>query len=240
MAELTALITGGSSGIGLTIARALGGEGYALTLSARRADKLEQAAGSLRKEGFDVNNIAANVANEEEIVALVANHQERYGRLDVLVNSAGIGIGGAIEGYDSKKLDIQLDVNLRAAYLVTREALPLLKKAGEETGKALIVNLSSIAGKEGQGWLAAYSAAKAGVIGLTQATQIEMASSGVQATAICPAFVDTAMTDWVKQHVKAEEMIRPEDVAQAVLLLLRTSPNCIIPEIVMKRPGQPI
>ena len=235
-----ALITGGSSGIGLAIARALGGEGYGLTLSARRPEKLESAADELRAEGLTIEAVPANVANEEEIKRAVEAHEQRFGRLDVLVNNAGIGIGGAIAEAETKRLDLQLDVNLRAVYLMTRDCIPLLKAAGGEHGKALIVNMASIAGKYAQGWLAAYSATKFGVVGLSQAAHRELATSGIQVTALCPGFVATAMTDWIEDQVPKEEMIRPEDIASAVLFLLGTSPNCMIPEIQFMRPGETV
>jgi len=166
----------------------------------------------------------------------VAAHRERFGRLDVLVNNAGVGIGGAVADLATKKLDMQLDVNLRAVYLTSREAIPMLKEAGAEHGKALIANTASIAGKYGQGWLAAYSATKFGVVGLTQALHKELAGDGVQATALCPGFVATAMTEWV-EGVSKEEMIQPEDIAEAVRYLLRTSRACMIPEVQFIRPG---
>jgi NAD(P)-dependent dehydrogenase (short-subunit alcohol dehydrogenase family) len=231
-----ALITGGSSGIGLAVARTLGDEGYGLTVSARRPDKLDEAVAGLVEDGLDVNAVPANMSKEEDVTALAAAHRERYGRLDVLVNNAGLGIGGPIADHETKRLDMQLDVNLRGVYLMTRECIPMLKDAGAEHGKALIVNMSSIAGKYGQGWLAAYSATKAGVVGLTQATHRELAGDGVHATAFCPGFVATAMTDWV-QGVEKEEMIQPEDIGEAVRFLLRTSPACVVPEIQFVRPS---
>jgi NAD(P)-dependent dehydrogenase (short-subunit alcohol dehydrogenase family) len=232
-----ALITGGSSGIGLAIARALGEDGYRLTISARRPDKLEAAAQELRDEEFDVEAVPANMADEEEIKKLVAAHRERCGRLDVLVNNAGIGIGGTVEDAETKKLDLQLNVNLRAVYLLAREAIPMLKEAGAEHRKALMVNTSSYAGKHGQGWLAAYSATKFGVVGLSQALHKELSSDGVQVTAICPGFVATPMTDWVEGQIPKDEMIRPEDIAEGIRFLLRTSPQCMTPEIQFVRPG---
>jgi len=238
MGTRAALVTGGSSGIGLAIARALGEDGYGVTLSARRPDKLERAAAALEADGLDVQAVPANMAEEADIVALVERHRERFGRLDVLVNNAGVGIGGPIAEQDTKKLDMQLAVNLRALFLTTREALPLLKEAGAEHRKALIVNTASIAGKSGQGWLAAYSATKFGVVGFTQALHKEHASDGIQATALCPGFVDTAMTDWVKDSVPTEQMIQPSDIAEAVRYLLRTSPACIVPELQFIRPGE--
>ncbi|MBA2522494.1 MAG: SDR family oxidoreductase, partial [Solirubrobacterales bacterium] len=110
MADRAALVTGGSSGIGLAISRALAEDGYAVTVSARRPDKLQAAVDALAADGLEVSAAAANVASEEDVVALVAAHRERYGRLDVLVNNAGVGIGGAIADTETKKLDMQLDV----------------------------------------------------------------------------------------------------------------------------------
>ena len=236
MADKAALITGGSSGIGLAVARALGEDGYGITVAARRPDKLEAAAAELRDAGLDVLAIAANVADEDDIKRMVSEHRERFGRLDFLMNNAGLGIGGAIADAQTKKLDMQLDVNLRAVYLVTREAIPLLKEAGADGG-AMIVNTASIAGKQPQGWLAAYSATKAGVIALTEATAKEIAADGVRCTSICPGFVDTAMTEWIRGQVQQSDMIRPEDVAEVVRCLLRLSPACMIPEVMMIRPA---
>jgi NAD(P)-dependent dehydrogenase (short-subunit alcohol dehydrogenase family) len=237
MAERAALITGGSSGIGLAIARALGRDGYGVTISARRPDKLEAAAQELRDEGLDVNAVAANMADEEEIKKVAASHRERFGRLDVLINNAGIGIGSAVADMPTKKLDLQLDVNLRGVYLMARECIPMLKEAGAEHGKALIANTASIAGKHGQGWLSAYSATKFGVVGLSQGLHKELSGEGVQVTALCPGFVATDMTDWIEGQVPKDEMIQPEDIAEAIRFVLRTSPHCVVPEIQFLRPG---
>jgi NAD(P)-dependent dehydrogenase (short-subunit alcohol dehydrogenase family) len=238
LAERAALITGGSSGIGLAIARALGEDGYGVTVSARRPEKLESAAEELRSAGLEVEAVAANLMNEDEVVRMVEAHRERFGRLDVLANNGGVGIGQPMAEIQTKHLDMQMAVNLRSYVIATREALPLLRDAGAEHGKALIANTSSIAGKSGQGWLSVYSATKAGVIGFSQATQKEVGREGIQVTALCPGFVDTPMTDFVRGQVRPEEMIRPEDIAEAVRLLLRTSPPCLIPEIVFQRPGE--
>ncbi|MGI9094446.1 MAG: SDR family oxidoreductase, partial [Thermoleophilaceae bacterium] len=186
--------------------------------------------------GLEVQAVPANMPNEEETTTLVTGHQERFGRLDVLINNAGVGVGGAVADAETKKLDMQLDVNLRAVYLTARECIPMLKEAGAEHGKALMANTASIAGKYGQGWLAAYSATKFGVVGLTQALHKELASEGVQVTALCPGFVATAMTDWV-DGVPKEQMIQPEDIAEGIRYLLRTSPACIVPELQFIRPA---
>ena len=238
MTERAALVTGGSSGIGLAIARALGEDGYGVTIAARRAEKLEAAAQELRNAGIEVNAETANMTGEDAVTEIVSSHRERFDRLDVMVNNAGVGIGEAMDEITTKYLDMQLGVNLRAVIIGTREALPMLREAGAEHGKALIVNTASIAGKSGQPWLSVYSATKAAVIGFSEATQKEVARDGIQVSALCPGFVDTPMTDYVRDHVDAKEMIRPEDIAESVRFLLRTSPACLVPEIVFARPDE--
>jgi NAD(P)-dependent dehydrogenase (short-subunit alcohol dehydrogenase family) len=176
------------------------------------------------------------MANEDEIKGLIERHRERWGRMDVLVNNAGVGIGGPIAEQQTKHLDMQLNVNLRGVYITLRESIPLLKEAGAEHGKALVVNTASIAGKFGQAWLGTYSATKHAVVGLTQAAHGELAESGIQVTAFCPGFVDTPMTGWV-EGVPPEAMIQPEDLGEAVRFLLRTTPACIVPEIQFIRAG---
>jgi NAD(P)-dependent dehydrogenase (short-subunit alcohol dehydrogenase family) len=238
MPERAALITGGSSGIGLAIARMLGKDlGYALTVNGRRPDKLEDAVATLTDEGIEVQAAPGNMADEDAIKQVVAQHKDTYGRMDVLINNAGIGIGASIEDADTKKLDLQLGVNLRGVYLVLRESIPMLKDAGRQHRKALVVNTASIAGKFGEAWLSMYSATKFGVVGLSQAAHKELASDGIQVTAFCPGFVDTPMTDWAEEHVAREEMIAPADIAEAVRFLLATSAACIVPEIMFIRPG---
>lgn len=238
MAERAALITGGSSGIGLAIARALAEEGYGVTISARGEERLDAAAEELSAGGAEVETVAADALDVEALARVLEAHRARFGRLDALVNNAGVGLGGEIAGYPVKRIDVQLGLNMRAAMFLTGEALPLLREAGAEHGKALIVNTASIAGKSGQAWLSIYSATKAGMIGFSQATQRETQGQGIQVTALCPGFVDTPMTEFAREHVAQEEMIRPEDVGEAVRFLLRTSPWCMVPEIVLARPGE--
>jgi NAD(P)-dependent dehydrogenase (short-subunit alcohol dehydrogenase family) len=238
MPDRAAIVTGASSGIGLAVARMLGEEGHALTVAARRPDKLAAAADELRGAGFDVEEVAGNMADEETIRRVVAAHEDRFGRLDVLVNNAGVGVGAAAGDHETKRIDLQLSVNLRAIVLFYREALPLLRAAGAEHRNALVVNTSSISGKSGQPWLSVYSATKAGVVGYTQAMNKELNGEGIKSVALCPGFVETPMTEFVREHVPAEDMIRVEDIAEAVRFVLRTSPNCVVPEIVFQRPGE--
>ncbi|MFZ0385076.1 MAG: SDR family oxidoreductase, partial [Solirubrobacteraceae bacterium] len=167
-------------------------------------------------------------------------HRERFGRLDVLVNNAGIGIGAAAGEHQTKFIDMQLGVNLRAIVILYRECAELLRAAGAEHRSALVVNLASIAGKSPQAWLSVYSATKAAVIAYSQAMNKELNGDGIKSVAFCPGFVDTDMTEFVKGTVPAEEMLRPEDISEAVRFLLRVSPGCVVPEIVFQRPGETI
>jgi NAD(P)-dependent dehydrogenase (short-subunit alcohol dehydrogenase family) len=206
-------------------------------MAARRPEKLEGAAQGLAADGYDVQQVAANVADEAEIKKVVDSHRERYGRLDVLVNNAGVGIGAPVGEIQTKHLDMQLGINLRQIVLFYREAVSMLLEAGAEHHNALVVNTSSISGKRAEAWLSVYSATKHGVVGWTEAMNKELGPQGIKSTALCPAFVDTPMTDFVKEQVKAEEMIRPEDIAESVRFLLRVSPACVVPEMMFVRPG---
>ncbi len=132
----SALVTGGSSGIGLAIAHMLAAGGYSLTLAGRKLDRLEAA-----REGLDATIVVADVSSEDDCARLVTEHVAAHGGLDVLVNSAGVGIAGTIADTSTKAWDLQQGVNLRGAFLVTREALPHLR-----TTKGYVVNLASIAG----------------------------------------------------------------------------------------------
>jgi NAD(P)-dependent dehydrogenase (short-subunit alcohol dehydrogenase family) len=113
----------------------------------------------------------------------------------------------------------------------------MLRAAGGEHRNALVVNTSSLSCKQGEAWLSVYSATKHAVIGFTQAMNKELANDGIKSCALCPGFVDTPMTDFVKGMVPAEEMITTQDIAESVRFLLTLSPGCVIPEIVFQRPG---
>jgi NAD(P)-dependent dehydrogenase (short-subunit alcohol dehydrogenase family) len=238
MPDRAALVTGASSGIGLAIARMLGEEGHGLTVAGRRPEKLAEAVAQLRDAGFEVEEVAGNMADEADVQRIVAAHRDRWGRLDVLVNNAGVGVGAAVADTVTKRIDMQLDVNVRAIILFYRECAELLRAAGAEHRNALVVNTSSLSGKSGQPWLSVYSATKAAVIGWTQAMNKELNGDGIKSVALCPGFVDTAMTQFVREHVSQDQMIRPQDISEAVRFLLHTSPNCVVPEIVFQRPGE--
>ena len=207
-----ALVTGGSSGIGLAIATMLRAEGFELTLAARTTAKVEAAASEL-----GAHAVTADVAKEEDCRRMVDEHRERHGRLDVLVNSAGVGVAGAIDELETKKIDLQLAVNLRGTMLVTAAALPLLRGDGRARRQHRLDRrnrpVPAAAGlRSGEG----------GVIQFTNTLNRAEEQHGVRATALSPGFVDTPMTDWAP--VPPEQMIRPEDCAEVVRALLRLEP----------------
>jgi NAD(P)-dependent dehydrogenase (short-subunit alcohol dehydrogenase family) len=232
-----ALVTGASSGIGLAIAGMLAEEGYDLTLASRTEEKLLAAAASDVFDAVETLAVATDVGDPEAIAALVDAHRERFGRLDVLVNNAGLGVAGELGQIKDKHLALQLSVNLRAPILFYREAEQMLRAAGAEHGEALVVNTASITGKIGEPGLGVYSATKHGLVGFTQAMQLELGPAGIKSCVLCPAFVDTALSDYVKGSVAPETMIRSEDVAESVRALLRLSSAAVIPEIVMLQRG---
>lgn len=221
----SALVTGGSSGIGLAIARMLKEEGFALTLASRTREKVEAAGAEL-----DAHAVAADVSKPEDCEAVVAQHVEKHGGLDVLVNSAGVGIAARLEDAQVKHIDRQLAINLRGVALVTQAAVPHLRRT-----KGWIVNLASIAGTEPVPILPIYAATKAAVISLTHSLNHDLDGDGVRSIAICPGFVHTPMTDFT--GLPADEMIQPEDCAEVVRLCLRLSPRARIPTVVIERVG---
>jgi short-subunit dehydrogenase len=221
----SALVTGGSSGIGLALARALREDGYDLTLVARRAEPLEEAAREL-----DALAVPANLGDPDECVRAVAAHAERYGGMNVLVNSAGIGIGGSFAEQDTKKIALQTDVNLVSTLVVTRESLPFLR-----TSRGQIVTLASIAGTVPTPGLAVYGATKAALIAWTNSLNREEADHGVRATAISPGFVATRMTEWT--GLPDEEQISTDDIVAIVRTVLSLSPMARVPNVVVERVG---
>jgi NAD(P)-dependent dehydrogenase (short-subunit alcohol dehydrogenase family) len=224
----SALVTGGSSGIGLAIAHALREDGYELTLAARRPEPLEEAATALGALA-----VPANLGDADECARVVTAHAERHGGMDVLVNSAGIGIGGSFADQDTKRIALQLDVNLRATLIVTRESLPLLRAA-----RGQIITLASIAGTIPTPGLAVYGATKAALIAWTSSLNREEAEHGIRATAISPAFVATRMTEWT--GLPDDQQIQPQDIVALARAVLSLSPLARVPNIVIERLGDDV
>lgn len=225
MAQRAAIVTGASSGIGLAIARMLGEEGYGLTLAARRPDKLAAAADELRGAGYDVLDVAGPLSEEDAVRAVVAGHRERFGRLDVLVNNAGVYQFGALEEVTTDEYRRQFDTNVLGPILATREALKLFPAEGGS-----VINVSSIASEKGMAGLTIYGATKGALDQVTRSHAIELAPRKIRVNTIAPGGVDTEGTrsagiigsDMEAQMVAGTPLGRigrPDDVADVAVFL---------------------
>ena len=232
--DQVAIVTGGSSGIGLAIARAFVQEGMRVTIAARDKRRLEDAASQL-KSGLPTDDavlaVQCDVSQSTQVQQMVRQTLDRFGRLDVLVNNAGIGRLAPLDEIKEKDWDEVLNVNLKSVFLCIQAVLPEMKRRR----RGYIVNISSIAGKEGFAGGGAYCASKFGVMALTQTLLEEAKPFNIRATAICPGYVDTPMVS--AAPVPGSEMIRPEDIARTVLYLLSLSEKAVVREVVMTRMG---
>lgn len=228
-----ALVTGGSSGIGLAVARTLLDDGNDVTICGRDSGRLDEAAALLASHG-EVQAVVADVTDQVSVDRLVRLHRERFGRLDTLISAAGaVGLGG-VTSSPVEDLDSMFSANVRSSWMVVRAAHELLRAAGQEHGRAVVVTVGSVLGRHGNALTAAYSTTKAALFGFSQALHDELAESGVRVTTIAPAFVATPMTEPLADLDRAA-MIRPDDVGEAVRFLTRLSSSCSIPEIMMLR-----
>lgn len=228
-----AIVTGGSSGIGFAIASLLLSEGMSLVIAARDEARLKKAADRLRGEHnlSGVMAVRADVSQSDQVEAMVKKVIAAYGRVDLLVNNAGIGQWASIVECKEAEWDQVHAVNLKGTFLCTRAILPIMRL--QRSG--YIVNIASVAGKTGFGGTSAYSASKFGVVGFTQSLLEEAINDNIRATAICPGYVNTPMVGGAT--VPHEEMIQPEEIGKLILMLLHLSPVSVIREIVIERRG---
>jgi NAD(P)-dependent dehydrogenase (short-subunit alcohol dehydrogenase family) len=229
-----AIVTGSTRGIGYAIARALAGAGAHVVVSSRHADNVEEATRSLHRAGHaEVQGVPCDVRDPDACARLVASAVERFGRLDVLINNAGLGIFQSILEMSIEDFRLQLDTNLGGVFYCSKAAAPHLI----ESGDGWIVNIGSLAGRNAFAGGLAYNASKFGLIGMTEATMLDLREQGVRVSLVMPGSVDTGFRD-------ATEGSRPwaltaEDVAQAVLGLLAYPPNAHVSRVEM-RPAKPV
>jgi 3-hydroxybutyrate dehydrogenase len=226
-----ALITGASRGIGLAIAKAFAAEGAKLALCSRTESDIKLTAQSVGKGSIA---IGCDVCNPEQVHAMVERALKQFGQIDILVNNAGDAISAPIVKTDLSLWDKMINSNLTSVFLCTRAVLPHMieKKSGR------ILNVSSIAGKMGSKYVAAYSAAKHGVIGFTKCVAIEMAEHRITCNAVCPGYVDTPLTERSIKNISEKtgvsvgqarrlienenvqrRLIKPEEVANVAVFL---------------------
>jgi meso-butanediol dehydrogenase/(S,S)-butanediol dehydrogenase/diacetyl reductase len=209
-----AMITGGGRGIGRATAQAFVAAGYAVVIAEVQPALGRRAAHALRARGAEAVALATDVARRASVRRAVAATRSRFGRIDCLVNNAGVLTVGPLVRLADARLDRMLDVNLRGPLLMTRAVLPgMLRRAS-----GVIVNVASLLGRTGAADYATYCATKFGVVGFTEALAEELRGTGVRVWAVCPGLVDTPMAR--KTGVTARErsrLIRPESVARVVV-----------------------
>ena len=236
----SALVTGASRGIGLGIATRLAERGYSLTISARGAERLESVADRLREAGAEeVRAVAADLADPEATARVVETHRETFGSMKALILNAGVGTAGPIAEFPARRFDKTVAVNLNAPFALIQAALPLLRAEAENDPArgSKIVALSSITGVYAEAGLAAYGATKAALISLVETLNAEESGNGISASALAPAYVDTDMSDWIKDKIPAESMIEVNDVVEIVDALLKLSSRAVVPKLVLSRAG---
>jgi ketoreductase len=208
----TALVTGGTSGIGLAVTQALARGGYAVFICGRNAGTVDSVVAELRDEGLEVGGTTADVTDRQAVKELVKAAVDRYGPIHTLVNNAGRGGGGVTAELPDELWDDVIDTNLSSVFRVTREVL----SAGgmRELGSGRIISIASTGGKQGVVFAAPYSASKHGVIGFTKALGIELAQgrSGITVNAVCPGYVETPMAVKVRQGYAKYWGVTADDV----------------------------
>ncbi len=214
----TAVVTGAGRGIGRAIARSFARAGATVVLASRTGEELGKTVDEIVREGGRAHAVPTDVTRRADVEALVARSLEATGRIDVLVNNAGIFIWKALANLEEAEWDRILGTNLKASYLLTHAALPALTKSG----RGRIVNVSSIHGTIGDANVAAHCAAKFGLIGLTKALANELRGLGVSVNALCPGSTENKTRDEAPRPHGAplKEKLNAEDVAEAALFLV--------------------
>lgn len=229
-----ALVTGASRGIGKAVAEALAAEGARLVLSALTVKTLEETASALRARGAHVEAVAGDVGEEADAAAMVGAAVDRFGRLDLLVNNAGIGPKGPLEEMAPAEFDRVFRTNVRGPYLTMRAAIPLMRKQGGGT----IVNVASLAGVNPVPQRAAYAATKWAVIGLSRSVLQEVRRSNVRLIVLEPGSTLTDFGHDPSKTAQPEKLLRPEDVAAVLMGALKLPDRATVSEIEI-RPTDP-
>jgi 3-oxoacyl-[acyl-carrier protein] reductase len=226
-----AIVTGAGRGVGRAIALELARAGAVVSLAARTGPELVAVGDEISALGGASSAFAADVSEEAQMVALVGRTVERWGRLDVVVNNAGIGIFGPLEHYATEDWDRVMAVNARGPFIVCREAIPHLRRHPP----SYIVNISSVVGIKGYANQAAYSASKHALMGMTKALARELQADGVRVHAICPGGIDTTMAGDARPDLDRSVLMQPQEIAETVLFLVTRRGNAVIDGIQLRR-----
>ncbi|NDZ95350.1 SDR family oxidoreductase [Streptomyces sp. SID6673] len=236
--DRVALVTGASRGIGAAIAERFAADGWSLTISSRGREALERRAGELSELGAKhVEVIPADMTDADAVADLAAGHAEAFGRCDALVINAGMGQKGAIAELPVRRFDRLYQVNVRAPYILLQSLLPTLRATAGSNGVAKVIAVASITGVYPEPELSAYGSTKAALISLCETFNLEESLNGVSATTIAPGYVDTDMSEWLKDQVPGAEMITVGDVATIAHSVTQLSRFAVLPNVILTRPG---
>lgn len=229
----TALITGGSRGIGLAIARRLGKLGAHVCICARDASRLERATDQLKQEGIRALGVHANVTLSADVELLVQKAQTSLGPIEILVNNAGTGYFGPVHETSEAHWDSVLDTNLKGVFLLTKAVAPgmIARRSGH------IINIASLAGKNAFAGGATYCASKWGLLGFSYCAAEDLRTHGIRVSVISPGSVATEFGQPSSKDVS--KMLQPEDVAHAVEMLVTQAPQSFISDISMRPTQKP-
>ena len=203
----TALVTGGSSGLGLVMAKGLLQNGVRVIIASRKKEKCDVALAELRQHG-DCSAIRADVTNAGDRAALVSEVESKFGSLSILINNAGANWGANIDEYSDAGFAKVMDTNLNAVFSMTRDFVPLLEKAASEEDPARVINIGSMDGIHvpivQRVPTFAYSASKAALHHLTRVLAVDLAAKKITVNAVAPGFFESRMTDYIFEHYKAD------------------------------------
>jgi 3-oxoacyl-[acyl-carrier protein] reductase len=236
----TALITGGSTGIGLAMASLLIARGWSVTICARDRAELDSASVELAQLGGGVvHTIAANLAVSGVAAEVMSEHSRVARRLGMLVNNAARGVVATVETVTDRHLDLEWELNVKAAFTLVREGLPMLRVAAAERGRSHVVNVSSLASRESPAKAAVYAAKKAALNSFTQSSHAALSREGIHFCSVMPGLVDTPGASWASDSARPH-MMSVNDVAATLDFLLALSPRCFVPEIMLTGAGDSI
>src|SRR5690349_11375645 len=227
-----AVVTGAGRGIGRGIAIELGKLGAKVSLVARSRNELEDTA---RAIGKSASVIPAEVRKKDDVQRVFEQVRSTLGPVDILVNAAGLGIFAPVTDFSHEDFETLIQTNLRGIFFTCRSVLPSMI----ERKRGYIINIASIAGKVGSANRAVYCATKFGVVGFTESLAEEVRQYGIRATVICPGSTDTGFSSAETAGKARERMLRPEDVAHAVRMIVTQEPNSFISEIIMRPTQKP-
>lgn len=231
LASKVAIVTGASRGIGRAISVALAHEGASVVLAARSLEKLRETADKVTEAGGSAHIVATELSEEESIKSLIKETACEFGRLDVLVNNAGITHSAALEETATEDWERCMWVNARAPFILCREALGLLRKSPA----GYIINIASVVGVKGYPLQSAYTSSKHALRGMTISLSEELRDSSVRVHLLCPGGVDTEMVSNVRPDIKKDDLIGPQEIADLVLYLVTKKGNGVLDELHIRR-----